>query len=444
MRTHLWHCIIALAISIIAGFYGCHEVEEGDIDKNDSDTSDTSTDGNTDTDVDTGTDTDTDTDIDRDTDTNTDSDTEDDKDKGCDGDPSDVIQPDRLLQTHNAIAVETYAADIAVGDLNGDGFDDIVTVGGDMAARVDSTLSVALSRGNGEFEAKLVWRTKDQSIEAVAIGEFTGDEFQDLVLGFGDENEIWIGNGKGEFEKLFSLPEIEDSTSSISIADLNGDQLDDIVLAGFDTMLTVLITESPGQFAAPKTYTAKGAVEEVQFGDINSDGIVDMVHAGHDIGLLIGLGQGEFEVGDPLYFEQQFAGDVAVGDIDQDGALDIVASEKNTDAIYLYYGAGDGTFAQPQTFEIFGHQPLSVAVVDLNLDGAPEVITGNRNSNNISILINNCSAGLEDVPVTRNVGTGDSAVHGYPHDLEVGDFNNDGISDLATANLSDLTVSALW
>ena len=94
----------------------------------------------------------------------------------------------------------------------------------------------------------------------------------------------------------------------------------------------------------------------------------------------------------------------------------------NTVSVLL--GLGDGGFAPQVTYRV-GANPRGVSVGDLNGDGAPDIVTANQNDNTISVLLN--GAGTFAPEVTYAVGVS-------PQALGLGDFDGDGNLDLAVAN----------
>ncbi len=81
--------------------------------------------------------------------------------------------------------------------------------------------------------------------------------------------------------------------------------------------------------------------------------------------------------------------------------------------------------------------PLGVAVGDFNGDGIADLAVANFSSNDVSILLGDGSGGFAPAPGSP-VAVGDG-----PYGVAVGDFNGDGIADLAVANNSATTVNIL-
>jgi hypothetical protein len=102
--------------------------------------------------------------------------------------------------------------------------------------------------------------------------------------------------------------------------------------------------------------------------------------------------------------------------------------------VSILLGVGDATFGAKADYEA-GWFACSIAVGDFNRDGIPDLATANRSSSSVSILLGNGSGGFS-AKVDYALGTNPNAV-------AVGDFNGDGIPDLATANYTSNNVSIL-
>ncbi len=93
------------------------------------------------------------------------------------------------------------------------------------------------------------------------------------------------------------------------------------------------------------------------------------------------------------------------------------------------------TFAGINNLEV-GSNPNSVTVGDFNNDGNSDLAVSNYASNNVSVLLGNGTGGFEAI--------GNFEVGSSPFSVTVGDFNKDGNSDLAVANLDSSDVSVLF
>ncbi len=174
-------------------------------------------------------------------------------------------------------------------------------------------------------------------------------------------------------------------------------------------------------------------------GDFNEDGIPDIVTANlHDGDVTVSLGNGSG--GFPVATSANFAVDsnpvsVAVGDFNGDGHQDVaVVSNTSPGSITVLLGNGTGLFsAAPGSPFVVGNSPESVVVGDFNGDGIQDLAIPNYSDNTVTVLMGNGSGGFFSAgPLTA--GT-------HPVSIAVGDFNRDGFQDLAIPNAGDGTVT---
>jgi sugar lactone lactonase YvrE len=178
-------------------------------------------------------------------------------------------------------------------------------------------------------------------------------------------------------------------------------------------------------------------------GDFNNDGIPDVAVVDYEtptVTIFLGKGDGTFQTG-VSYNLNDYGYGVAVGDFNGDGKLDLVAAGNRSVSVLL--GNGDGTF-QPETAYTVGTANVTVAsgvvVGDFNGDGILDIAAVNSiNSNSqstVSILIGN-GDGTFQPQVQYAAGT-------QPYWVTAGDFNGDGKLDLAvSANGSQPSVNVL-
>jgi hypothetical protein len=114
---------------------------------------------------------------------------------------------------------------------------------------------------------------------------------------------------------------------------------------------------------------------------------------------------------------------VAVGDFNGDGEPDLVAGGGS---IWILLGNGDGTFQLAVAYSDNGTQ--SVAVKDVNLDGKPDLILAGGTT--VVVMLNN---GTGEFRGLTNYGVG-----GFPESAVVGDFNADGGASTSVPQIAAL------
>jgi hypothetical protein len=108
---------------------------------------------------------------------------------------------------------------------------------------------------------------------------------------------------------------------------------------------------------------------------------------------------------------------------------DLVLTQPGTSNLTVLLGKGDGTFNIQPTSPVVGSNPVAIAVADLNGDGIADLAVVNETGNNISVLLGNGDGTFTAVAASHTTGTGSGPVA-----IATGDFNGDGVIDLAVAN----------
>jgi hypothetical protein len=227
----------------------------------------------------------------------------------------------------------------------------------------------------------------------------------------------------------------QDSLTSPLVADLNNDGKMDVVFVDSSSNVLIFLGNGDGTFPQPLLYPVVSIPSSIATGDFNGDGKPDLVVANSEdftATVLLGDGDGTFQVQPPLNSGSFSISFVTVGDFNGDGWLDIAAVSYGTFAIFL--GNGDGTFQPPQI--IRSEQFLTYGIPgDFNGDGKLDIALLNSGNSTVEIFLGN-GDGTFQLPIYTS--TGNNPLYGA-----AGDFNGDGKLDLAVANSGDGSVSIL-
>ena len=186
------------------------------------------------------------------------------------------------------------------------------------------------------------------------------------------------------------------------------------------------------------TLTAGSSPQRNVAGDFNRDGIMDLAVAdGSNNQVLVMLGNGDGTFQSPVPYQVGTGPSTLIAaDFDNDGKLDIAVGDSDG-GIFVLQGNGDGTFHLDPILSVAGAGPWDLAVGDFNGDGRLDLACVNRTDGTISIFLGNGDAtfngdGFFQPPATV-------ATNADPAQMTVGDFNGDGILDIAVANFGGFT-----
>ena len=272
-------------------------------------------------------------------------------------------------------------ADVAAGDLNGDGRDDLAVACRDGGAIEGGlTLSILFSNTNPAlplFDPPVSYRT-GFGPQAVAIAELNSDGWLDVVTADAGDNtlSIFLNQGGGKLGPRTSYPTVG-TPGKLVVADLNADGRRDIVVCVGAGVSVFLASGFPGIFAPPTAYATTGASRGV-----------------------------------------------AVGLVDGDAIPDIVAVASTPNVIAVFHGNGDGTFTITSA-PVLLHPPDALDLADMTGDGRPEAIVGSSVDSRVTVYANNGVTPFTSALTDKNLASA--------FDVVARDFNADGKADVAVA-----------
>lgn len=222
-------------------------------------------------------------------------------------------------------------------------------------------------------------------------------------------------------------------------ADFNGDGKIDLAGAG-GQFASVMIGNGDGTFQPKVQYPVASWSQALAAGDFNSDGRLDLVVTINDpqIGLSLLLGNGNGAFGAPVNFPNTSGFDapsVVATDLNNDGKLDVVimhsiacftAPCRAAETISVMLGNGDGTFQPTRELAAAQHMHCMTAG-DFNRDGIKDLAIGSENTK-LHILFGVGDGTFVPQPEMTLIPGGD--LFAACNDVDVADFNRDTIQDL--------------
>jgi len=230
---------------------------------------------------------------------------------------------------------------LEAGDVNGDGILDLV-VCHSTASGGDGLISVLIGEATGGVANGMFVDAGDFQVGSlpatIAIGDIDADGYDDVVIGDSNVPGVFSLYGTGN-SGLFQMPVSVASLSSptaVRIRRRQGQPLPDLFVTSLAaTELLIFHQTSPRDFASPTPIPVGQPPWDMGLGDFDGDGILDAVllsFSGAQINLWYGTASGGFTAGESVPVDDM-ADSVAVADLNGDGKPDVATASLATDRV---------------------------------------------------------------------------------------------------------------
>ena len=339
-----------------------------------------------------------------------------------------------------------------LGDLNSDGYPDLVTTRFGVSDHEPGGVVISLGQGDGTFGDGTEISTA-YAVHSVTLGDFDGDGRRDVAVihhrlepfSYGypygpnfDEMVILFGDGSGAFPRRSRIESLVRPTL-VEAGDVNGDNLDDLAVlfppasGAFFSNFRVVFFQSlgDGTFQFSTVYDGFIPPSAIRIADINRDARADLIVGLGSYGVTVFPGHGDGTFASAIHSEAEAGfGPISLADVNGDGRTDLISDDGYSALVEV--GNGDATFGvRAPRFET-GLLPVAVALADFNSDGRMDMATANRETSDVSVFP---GAGGGRFQPRQSYRTGVSA-----ESMVAGDIDNDGDPDLLVAGQEGLVI----
>jgi len=312
-----------------------------------------------------------------------------------------------FLPASTFVSGGNFSNAVAVADVNNDSVPDIVVTNECLSQSFCSGVAVLFGNGDGTFQSAVGYDSGGLETGGLAVGDINGDGWLDLILVSncqvqtcaGGTSTLLLNNGDGTFG---GPAQVSDGTGPVAIGDMNGDGVPDLVTAA-----GVMLGVGDGTFSAPNSTVVSGATS-LTLADLNGDGKLDVIVAlpGTQVAVQLGIGDGTLQAATKLASGGANPLSVAVADFNGDGILDLAVANECTALVAgacsgngrvgVLSGNGNGTFQAFAAFASGGGFTTSLAISDVDQDFKNDVVVANACIGGAA----NCAHGV--VGVLRN------------------------------------------
>lgn len=341
----------------------------------------------------------------------------------------------------------TDTGDMEFADLDGDGDMDLVATGsGNMSDGTahGARTTLYFNDGSGNFTEVTDHGITNIRISKIGLADIDADNDLDLLISGSTSGpipltELYTNNGDGNFTKVTGTPFESIENGYFNFGDIDGDNDLDIVFSGGHSGIEDVVkylNDGNGNFSLDTSMGVTGISGVLDLSDYDNDDDLDLLVCGEDSSgntstrLYLNNGSGDYTlVADSGLNNFEF-GDIASGDTDGDGDLDLVLSGSDASGNFnaqFFSNDGDGSF----TWE------ADAPIASLGADGETSMHDFDNDGDLDIFLIGSAPGGLPNIfsHIYENLGSNnfilsDEFIGGYLSTHAVADVDGDSLLDV--------------
>lgn len=304
-------------------------------------------------------------------------------------------------------------------DLDGDGRNELV---------VGHFGGITIQRWNGTgFDSELVSASNDADVLVQVDVDRDGNS--DLIgFRWSGSATVFHGNGTGGFSHTSTISTPLRGYNDVEVADMNGDGAADLVLSsgqGLPYGFWVMHHDGVAGFLAPVFVSLPSNASGIAVGDFNHDGLPDVLgsqasNSPTSVHLATGQPDGSL-VHTTSYPSYDIPEPLEAADVDNDGFVDALAVHGGWNRVGTYMGNGTGLdperlFAIPYASH---YQAEGLALGDINSDGCSDVAIADYNQGLVTLLGQGCLPVMPPPPPVVDIALTASSDGRYAHYMTV-------------------------
>lgn len=348
-------------------------------------------------------------------------------------------------------ATITTTNHIAISDINLDGKNDVAVTAGIYSGSQIYLYKNGSTPGAIALPAKTIINN-NKVPQQTNFADLDGDGYLDIIAPNGvDGTGIAVFRNRSTggdflFDAELSLSESSLANYEVGSGDLDGDgKVDLVVISPYSNKVFIYKNQStPGSLSfvvTPITKSIADFANDLVITDMDQDGKPDLVivtssklYILRNTSLSTAISFDEVT----SYTTAGYAASLAAGDLDNDTRTDLVVTNSYSRTISVFHNIGSpGKMALESKVDLLTATiPMGICMANIDGNNKPDIIIANYDKNNVSVFQNTSTFHVISLDQPLQVTTDNS-----PFALTVGDIDNDGRPDILTANSTANTFS---